>query len=78
MTCELCARRRIQRRQCGHPRPHCRTCCMFIAEYIDTREIPLRGDPMIADIFFVANSLGVSLSRAMRLLGVRPYRRQRI
>jgi transposase-like protein len=71
--CELCSRRRVQKRRCGHPRPHCRTCCRFIAEFIDTGKIPRRGDPVIptiVDIFLVVNRLGVSPSRAMRLLGV--------
>ena len=69
MLCELCSRRRVQKRACGHPRPHCRTCCRFIAEFIDTRLIHRRPVPMVADVLMVMRRLGVSLERAVRLLG---------
>ena len=71
-TCELCSRRKVQKRRCGHPRPHCRTCCRFIAEFIDTGLIPRRPVPMIADVFLVMDRLGVSRERAVFLLGGAP------
>jgi hypothetical protein len=69
MVCELCSRRRVQKRQCEHPRPHCRTCCRFIAEFIDTGLIPRRTVPMVADVHLVMRRLGVSQQRAIHLLG---------
>jgi hypothetical protein len=71
--CLLCGRRRVQLRKCPHHHRHCRTCCMFIAEYVDTGLIMGRTSPadlpMMADVPPVMMQLGVSQKRGLQLLG---------
>ncbi len=64
MRCPTCKKRRVAKGDTV-----CRTCRLFISEFIATGKIRPQRVPMVADVWLVMNRLGVSQERAVRLLG---------